>query len=243
MKNCHVVTELFPLMAGIEFDEFCRDIATNGLKDPIDLWHGMIIDGRNREHACAKTGVRAIYRDWTGTEEQLIAYVVSKNLRRRHLTTTQRASLGVQLIPLLEGAALQRQLAGTKASPETKGRAVDHAARMTHVAPASIWRMRQVLESAIPKIKTATFLDQIPLATAADISKLSRTDQMLAKILPRPSKNAQIDPRGVNFLLHDRTIRILDRMHEKLGGNKSRIVEKAILAMAKRLNITLRAKA
>jgi hypothetical protein len=231
MKQCHVVTELLPLLEGSEFEEFCQDIAANGLHEPIDLWQGMIIDGRNRERACEKTGVRAIYRDWNGSAEQLITYVISKNLRRRHLYIAQRATLGVQLLPLLTAA----KAAAKMVSRENTGRTLQRAAKIAKVGPATIWRMQKVLRSAIPKIRDATLLGQIPVNTASQIAMMPRPEQLLAKLLP--SKNSLTDPRGVNFLMHARTIKLLDRLHETLGGTKSQIVERAIVALAKHLKV------
>jgi hypothetical protein len=58
----HPLAEVLPLLTGREFDDLVEDIGKNGLRDPINLFEGRIIDGRNRERACLKAGVEPRYR-------------------------------------------------------------------------------------------------------------------------------------------------------------------------------------
>jgi len=89
----HEISALFPMMEGTELEEFKADIAANGLREPIWLHpDGSIIDGRNRHRACIETGTRPQFRTWDGAGS-LTAFVVSLNLCRRHLTSSQRAMI------------------------------------------------------------------------------------------------------------------------------------------------------
>src|SRR5690349_6175265 len=104
----HPVAALFPLMEGEDFAALVEDIRENGLLEPIWTHDGQIIDGRNRYRACEAAGVKPHFRQWDGTGS-LVAFVVSLNLKRRHLTAAQRAMVAVDLLPLLEAEAKQRQ--------------------------------------------------------------------------------------------------------------------------------------
>jgi N6-adenosine-specific RNA methylase IME4 len=111
MKPFHKLAELFPLIEGEEFEELKKDIAENGLLDPIILHpDGSIVDGRNRYRACLAVGVTPRYETWSGTGS-LLAFVISKNIRRRQLTASQRAALAVEILPVWEAEAKERQLA------------------------------------------------------------------------------------------------------------------------------------
>src|SRR5215831_4796917 len=103
----HPLSHLFPLLEGVEFDELVADIKANGLHEPIVLYDGMILDGRNRYRACREAGVpvttvKPDIKDPT-------AYVISANIRRRHLTAEQKRDLIAKLI---------------KAAPEKSDRAI-----------------------------------------------------------------------------------------------------------------------
>ena len=101
----HDVANLFPLMTGEEFEALKEDIRINGLNESIWIYNGKIIDGRNRYRACKAIDVIPKYKEYSGKEENLIDFVISLNLHRRHLTTSQKACMAVDLLPALEKRA------------------------------------------------------------------------------------------------------------------------------------------
>jgi len=106
----HEVANLFPMMDETAFSELCKDIKANGLIEPIWLYEGKIVDGRNRYRACQETGVEAKFRDWSG-QGSLVSFVVSLNLTRRQLTASQKAAVAHEMLPMLEKEAKERQRA------------------------------------------------------------------------------------------------------------------------------------
>jgi ParB-like nuclease domain len=97
----HPIADLFPLMEGAEFDELVSDIKANGLIEPVVMLDGMILDGRNRYRACIEAGTETTYRPFTGDDP--LGYVISLNLRRRHLDESQRAMVAGKLANLRDG--------------------------------------------------------------------------------------------------------------------------------------------
>lgn len=87
----HPLCTLFPRLSGSQFDALKRDIAAHGLRQPIVLHQGAILDGGNRYRACLDTGTapRFIELDGIGAA----AYVLSANLHRRHLSPGQQAAI------------------------------------------------------------------------------------------------------------------------------------------------------
>lgn len=109
IKPIHPVANIFPMMQTDEFQELKDDIRQNGLQEPIWLHpDGRIIDGRNRYKACVEVGVTPTFRTWN-EQGSLVAFVVSLNLKRRHLTPLQKAAVGVDMLPMLEEEAKERQ--------------------------------------------------------------------------------------------------------------------------------------
>src|SRR5262249_5973869 len=93
---------IFPLLEGEEFEELCNDIFRNGLLEPIILYEGKILDGRNRYRACLAADVEPCFETYRGTDP--LSYVISRNLKRRHLTTSQRAMVGARISNLAVGS-------------------------------------------------------------------------------------------------------------------------------------------
>jgi N6-adenosine-specific RNA methylase IME4 len=114
-RSYHEVANIFPLLQGEEFEHLKADIKANGLLDPIILYHdGSIIDGRNRHRACIETGTQPRFEQWSGNGDfsELVTFVVSKNLHRRHLNSGQQAAIAVdatEIVERLEREARERQ--------------------------------------------------------------------------------------------------------------------------------------
>ena len=91
LNNSHPLASLFPLMEGAEYAGLVEDIRANGLREPIVVdGRGRILDGRNRLRACLEAGVEYTKTTFSGDEDAILRFVVSKNLHRRHLDTSQR---------------------------------------------------------------------------------------------------------------------------------------------------------
>jgi hypothetical protein len=99
----HPIAGMFPLMEGAEFDELVADIKKNGLLENIVLYEGMILDGRNRYRAMLAAGAGVHYwhcRDLDHKNDRFdpVAYVISANLHRRHLTAEDKRKIIADLL-------------------------------------------------------------------------------------------------------------------------------------------------
>jgi ParB-like chromosome segregation protein Spo0J len=98
----HPLADKFPLVEGEDFDAIVADIKQNGQRVPIHVYEGQIIDGRTRALACQKLGIAPKYHvipDGAFDKEgSLVAYVLSQNLHRRHLTAEQKRDVIAELL-------------------------------------------------------------------------------------------------------------------------------------------------
>jgi hypothetical protein len=89
----HPVSRLFPDMDIDEYAILKLDIRDNGLKVPILLWQGQLIDGRHRLKACQELGIEPRFETVDCKEEELSGLVWSLNRVRRQLSQSQRAMI------------------------------------------------------------------------------------------------------------------------------------------------------
>ena len=161
----HPLADIFPLVEGAEFDELVADIREHGLHEPIVVFEDKILDGRNRYRACEAAGVEPTFTAYTGDDP--VAYVVSLNLRRRHLDESQRAMVAAKLATLRDG---QR-------ADLVEGLPIGRASEMLNVGERSVARAREVQEHGTPELVSAVERGAISVSSAADVATLPVQEQ------------------------------------------------------------------
>jgi ParB-like chromosome segregation protein Spo0J len=136
----HPLADMFPLIKGEEFDKLVDDIKAYGLREEIIVYEGKILDGRNRYNACreAKTPLKIRHFDPT-TEGDPEAFVVSKNVLRRHLEIKDKKDAAAILI---------------KADPNLSNRTIAGKVGLDHKTVSTVRKgMREDLDNAIKRWK------------------------------------------------------------------------------------------
>ena len=171
----HPLTNIFPPMSVDEYAELKADIAANGLREAIWTWRGKIVDGRNRHRACQELGISARFREWDGKGE-ILAFVVSLNLRRRHLSESQRAEIADRIRNLKKGDnrfTIDPAIAVTR----------EQASKLLSVSTDSIERAAKVHQAGTPALQDAVRTGKASVSAAAAIAHASpeEQDQIVAR--------------------------------------------------------------
>jgi hypothetical protein len=117
--------------------------------------------------ACEAAGVACRVEQYEGSDP--VGYVVSLNLRRRHLDESQRAMVAAKLAVLAHG---QRQT-GKFAAVPTQG----EAAALLNVSERTIRHARDVLDRGVPELRQAVERGDVSVSAAADVASLSADEQ------------------------------------------------------------------
>lgn len=119
----HEAADLFPLMGDSDLDVLARDIEINGQQEPVIMYKGKILDGRNRWRACMRIGKPCATQELNPSEDfDPFNYAVSRNLHRRHLSESQRAMVALELEKHFAEAAEERKKSGKSADGKAGGR-------------------------------------------------------------------------------------------------------------------------
>jgi len=143
----HPVCSIFPLMPEEQLAALAADIREHGLREPIVVAGNAILDGRNRWLACQKSAREPWTVEWD-RHGSLLDFVLSVNLHRRHLSTSQRAMVAGRIATMKSGERTDLQSNDIRSSPGTIS--VDGAAVLMAVSKPSVFRAKAVLEGGTP---------------------------------------------------------------------------------------------
>lgn len=192
----HPAADLFPLMEGDQLRELIEDIRKHGQRDPIVLYQGKILDGRNRLRACRELGIEPKLREWENGVDPF-AWCISENLHRRHLTPAQCAAVAVELKAHYEAEAKERQRA-SGGNRETKSvspnldeplqrQAAAQAAKATGASRSNVYVLQRVKDHS-PETFEAAKRGELSVAEAA--RKATETSPP-SPFATRPRRNKQ----------------------------------------------------
>lgn len=138
----HPLSDIFPEIQGQDFESLQADIKENGLLHPITVYEGKIIDGWNRYRACLAAKVKYRLVDLPPGQDP-VAFVISENVKRRHLNPSQLALVGQTLLEYEEAEAAKRK-AEAAAQSNKKRAEKSGEGKVTPTGP-SISKTKEVL--------------------------------------------------------------------------------------------------
>jgi hypothetical protein len=204
----HALAKLFPLMPASDIKELADDIKERGLQVPITLFEGKILDGQHRQEACAIAGVKPRYEIYKGNDP--LGFVIAANIKRRHLTPSQKAMLAAEIAKLPHGgdrtstdvkkqdANLQLARSKVAESLDISPRSVASASKILAESPALAKQVRDgkitvhaaeeklAEKKAVPVVRKDSIGREIPFAILADWDRAhevgTRLRSMVSKV-------------------------------------------------------------
>ncbi len=199
MIPIHPLAKIFPAIEGAAFDALKAGIAANGLSVPITLWRGAILDGRNRYRALVELGLvpaeaRAEDLDSPpllmpvehvdGLEPgDLPAFVISRNLNRRHLTESQRATVAASLVSYGHGG-----------DRRARGTAPDQAANLPVETAITTQRAAEMLRVSERSVRDARALFKGPIQLVEDVQAGRVAVSAAAQALRQEMQGLSVSP-------------------------------------------------
>ncbi len=196
----HPLSAAFPSMSPEELGDLAADIKANGLRAPIMLLDGQVLDGWHRYTACIAVGVDVDAVDLPDDLDP-VAYVLGMNLQRRHLTVSQRAIAVASCIALRPLGSNQHDRGSAVAALPAS-----EVAKRADISRRSLFQAQAVVKAGLGD---AVRDGRVSVERAAEISKLPKADWVEAlqrKTAPRPAPEpdeAEPEPESADDLVDD----------------------------------------
>lgn len=188
----HPVVELFPPMKEDQFQELKEDIRKNGQLENIVVWKGLLVDGRHRLRACEELGIEPEIAELM-EETDPIAWALSHNLHRRHLTTSQRSNIAAKLATMEKGRP--------ETNAEKDAFTQQEAADLLGVSRESVQKAKAVIKGGCESLNDAVSDGTIKVGLAEKLVKLQPDKKAQDKLVKAGEK-------AVRQFVADNTVKI-----------------------------------
>lgn len=179
----HKYCDLFPDMTKEEFIELKKDIHKKGLEVPIWVWGSYVVDGKNRMRACEDIEGKLDVREWRPKSDnpdrwdgELLEFVISQNLQRRHLTVSQRSMIAADIANMHNGGYKKNQNANLHSDEVSR----EKAAKQLGVSERNADAAATVKRDAEPEVVEAVKQGDITVNDASKIKDLPAKEQKAA---------------------------------------------------------------
>lgn len=174
----HEYANLFPMLQGAAQDELREDVRKHGVREPIVFLGEAILDGRNRYMAARDLGIEYPRVEFEGDDP--LAFVISTNLHRRHLSESQRAMVAAKLAKMERGGDMVSEQSANLRNGPTQS----DAAEMLNVSRRAVQTARKVENAGTPEIIGAVEDGRISVSLASKVVDLP--DEAKADIVSAP---------------------------------------------------------
>lgn len=237
----HPYAGLFPMLSPADGSALRDDISANTQRERIVILDGMILDGRNRQAQLEALGLVdgrlppegddlwiTRYRRFNPAQDgDPLAFVLSLNLHRRHLSESQRAMVAAKLESFGHGGARQnfeKQDANLHLDRKS-------AAEALHVSERSVSSAAKVRDRGAPELVEKVTSGEVAVSAAADIATLPVTEQL--RIL-RDS-----NPREFRQAVREHRQDVQDKKKEQRQEREAALGRKQIALPEKRFGVIL----
>lgn len=165
----HPLCLSLPDMTPDAFKALVDDVRRNGQLRDIVLYEGMILDGRHRYRACLECKTEPRVVEFSGSDP--VAFVISENVARRHLTESQRAMVATQL------SSWERGKPSNSATWPNKPQKQSHVAELLGVSSRTIRRASEVRKHGTAQLVTRVESGDLTVTEAAKIAQLGKKSQ------------------------------------------------------------------
>ena len=243
----HEYANLFPMMEGVQLEEFKKNIAEKGVLDPVILFENKILDGRNRYRAAQETDRECRFEVYSGDDP--LGFVISHNMHRRHLSESQRAMVAARAAKLQNGhnqyvAKVGPSIDGPTSATKRSTMSSKEAGELLNVGPRTVERAKRIQREATPEVIAAVDAGKMSINAGlktipkkeAKVEKKEEVDKTVIEAQDRFQKAEQLTQKQTD-VRKTKEYRLLSRAYEVLNSdfNKLQLEHRRVIDESRRV--------
>jgi N6-adenosine-specific RNA methylase IME4 len=150
--------KLIPALTAEEFKQLEANILSEGIRDPLVLWRGYLVDGHNRYAIATEHGLdyKTVNKDFKDSNE-VKEWMILNQFGRRNLSNYQRSVLALQLEEVFSAKAKEKQKEAGGSVPQKSAEAPietrKELAKVANVSHDTIAKVKKIEAVATPEVK------------------------------------------------------------------------------------------
>ena len=195
---------LIPALSPEEYNLLESNVLADGIREPLILWQGVIVDGHNRYEIAQKHGLefQTVERKFSG-RNAVIEWMILNQLGRRNLSNYQRSLLAIRMKPIFEKRAEMnlhlspgQGVKGCQNSDKVNIDTKKELAKLADVSHDTIARVQKIEDKATPLLKNKLIAGTISIDKAYQevrkIEKIQAVERNIDEQSGKPSESIDI---------------------------------------------------
>jgi DNA modification methylase len=158
MKILQELESLIPPLSNEEFKQLERNILEEGIREPLIIWNGILIDGHNRYRIAQKHDINyeTLIKEFDNIN-RVKEWMINNQFGRRNLSNYQRSVLALQLEDVFREKAKEKQKESGGAVPQISAKPPvetrQEIAKVANVSHDTIAKVKKIEANATPEVK------------------------------------------------------------------------------------------
>jgi DNA modification methylase len=181
--------KLIPALTAEEFKQLEENILKDGIRDPLVLWNGYLIDGHNRYQIAFKHGLeyKTIDKEFKD-ESEVKEWMINNQFGRRNLSNYQRSVLALELESVFSKRAKEQQGQRNDIKPTlAESKPIEtrkELSKIANVSHGTLDKVKVIQATATPEVKAQLSTGEVSINQVyQDIKKEEKKEEYKANVL------------------------------------------------------------
>ena len=188
--------DLIPALTEEEYKQLEANILSEGVRDSLLVWNGILIDGHNRYEIATKYGLSYDVQEMEFADRaEAERWIILNQFGRRNLSAYDRTELALKLKPIVEAKAIEKErerkttFQKSEKSSLPKINTTKEIAKAAGVSHDTIAKVEKIQAKATPEIKKAVKSGEMSINQAY---QATRREEKKAEVKKRIDDYAKV---------------------------------------------------